>query len=138
MFYYKNDCDSSIEDSAKLPSIIVTHPCPACYKGSYLTNEGEKLACMRCPANTYSLGGDLRIDGLLHEWSESNKFWRKFKSSCKIVDKNTFHNKEISCNPWILSGTYLLSGYSTEPDTYFYNELTLRVNLGRSGTVIKL
>lgn len=116
---------------------LLNTDCAVCDKGYYFGYINSTLGCVQCPANTYSLGGGLRIDGLLHEWTEDNSYWGKFSTNCYTMDKDSYEiSRSESCSPLYLSTTYLSSGYSNSPGDYYFADLKISLNLLYEGKVI--
>ena len=69
----------------KLPRPVHNLDCNVhCEPGEFLDFDPYETmsVCTKCPANTYSIGGGLRIDGLDVKWNE--EFLKDFNAFCSI------------------------------------------------------
>jgi hypothetical protein len=108
-----NECDYAHPDSINLPEVRYNELCHECEKGKYLiyNPSTKKLDCEVCPEDTYSLGGNIRINGLLREWNKQNEFFRKISTNCYLRGLDLGAN----CTAWTISNdnSYIYAGVST-------------------------
>ncbi len=110
IFYWPQEkCENTGGEA--LPSNIRDISCQKeCDKGEYLAfnREVSEVACMKCPANTYSLGGGMRIDGALQEWSQTDIYSEMLEGGCAWADyRFSDYNLINYCSGWEQKGKYL-------------------------------
>lgn len=138
-FYWINECDESDLNSINLPEALINTDCFYCSKGSILDYdvENNKFACNSCPANTYSSGGALRVDGALKEWNNDTQLIKGFNFYCDIED---FKNNRLDtkCDGWNFSGenSYITAGATNITSGHYYAGFWANIQLVRSGKVI--
>ena len=111
--YFTNpdQCDIFKEN---IPNSNENLECSSCKNGYYLTFNftTKSLLCKICPKNTYSIGGNFRINGQYNEWN--NDIIDTFQNECFITNSNNdnyycsnFHTKNgkklISGNPYLIN-----------------------------------
>ena len=117
IFYFKG-CDNS--GGMALPENIEDIPCNTeCGQGQYLGYESANhlVECLDCPANTYSLGGGMRIDGSLKEWKQTDLYSQIIEYGCADAEYRFSDYTLIrGCHGWkyTADGKYLESKL---PDT---------------------
>ena len=80
-FYWIRECEGGVE----LPKPIHDLDCNVhCAPGQFLDLDAvnSESVCSACPANTYSIGGGLRIDGVDVKWD--SEFLSNFNAFCSI------------------------------------------------------
>ena len=130
--YFSNpeQCDIFQEN---IPNSNENLDCSSCNNGYYLTYNitTNNLICQKCPKNTYSIGGNFRINGEYNEWNDDSI--DSFENQCFVTNLNeenyycsNFHtengNKLISGNPYSIK---------------YNNNISYGVQLGKNFHLIK-
>ena len=117
--YFSNpeQCDIFTEN---IPNSNENLECSSCQNGYYLTYNmtTKSLICKMCPKNTYSIGGNFRINGEYNEWN--NDIIDTFQNECFVTNSNNdnyycsnFHTKDgkklISGNPYLIQSNNNIS-----------------------------
>ena len=63
--------------------------CYSCEAGKYLNfnYKNNSFECLNCPINTYSTGGNFRINGKYNEWND--EVISNFNKECFVSDGNS-------------------------------------------------
>ncbi len=137
--FWKNECDYAHPDSINLPEVKYNTSCHECEKGKFLIYNAstQKLDCEICPEKTYSLGGNIRINGILREWNEQNEFFKKISNNCYLKEQKL----GLNCTPWEISNdhSYIYAGVSNANETTEYTaKMMIDANLVKKGKVINI
>ena len=75
--------------SEKIPPSQKNLDCISCESGKYINFniKNNNFECLNCPINTYSTGGNFRINGNYNEWTEEAIL--NFNNECFINEGNT-------------------------------------------------
>lgn len=106
-----------------------------CEAGKFLDLDIAKSesVCSKCPANTYSIGGGLRIDGVDVKWD--GEFMANFNAFCSIWNQESgAFVKNTNCTTWTPSadGTRISTGKSTS-NTLVHDQMIYTAHLIRPG-----
>ncbi len=104
----------------KIPPSQKNLDCHSCEGGKYLNFniQNNKFECLNCPINTYSTGGNFRIDGKYNEWTEESII--DFKNECFVIIGN---NENHYCNSFYSNDNENLktgNAFSNEKYDYTY------------------
>ena len=129
-FSNPNHCDISSNFLSKL-----NIECGFCPKGQKLSFnfETKSLTCEKCPKNTFSTGGNFRINGLYEEWTEKN-IENEFENECFVIENNS-ENK--FCTSFYSDDNKLLkSGNSFSNSNHLYiSQLSKNFHLIKPGLI---
>lgn len=123
MFTKKTNCKLTEENKNLLFAKIQNITCDTkCQTGSIFDFDGEKKesSCLKCPANSYSTGGNLQIDGHLKQWKNMTFPSKGFATSC-LISTLGFEFQNTACSAFNVSqdGSYLVSGESNLTDAKY-------------------
>ena len=135
-FYWKIECDQTNANSLQLPASFKRVICTYCDGGTKLDYnlKTNTVECVNCPANTFSTGGSLRLNGMLKEWSSLSS---KFANHCYIEQYNG-ESVDTNCEPWQVSDdkSYISTGSLDKSSTgVYYSELSIDVQILKKGKV---
>ena len=103
-------------------------------------NTTNSFVCNECPENTYSLGGNFRINGQLKEWKKENSFFSLFQSHCYVDTINAEEYVDEKCSSWLPStdNAEIITGNPTITDSSYFTDLSMSFTLLKKGNVNKL
>ena len=128
-FSKRNQCESN---NFPLSKNIECGACPSGSKLSY-NFELKSLTCEKCPKNTFSTGGNFRINGLYEEFTEENI--NEFESDCFVIENNE-ENKFCTS---FYSDDYIIlksgNAFSFSNNQLYISQLSKNFNLIKPGLI---
>ena len=135
VLYYRNENTTKCDDNVLPKSRFGVSCNKICEKGYFLNMLKTNPECEMCPDNTYSLGGSLRIDGNLQEWTQQKL--SLFENLCTYEETETW-KKSLNCEGFKINSdkTFIEAGNSNlKMDSVYYFELSYGVYFKKPGNV---
>jgi len=135
VLYYWKPNSANCNDNLLPASKIAVSCDKSCGKGYFLNMLLDSPECTICPENTFSLGGSLRINGNLKEWT--NDVLSLFEINCSYQELDIW-KKNSNCKGFKISDDKSHIEAGTEVDKYdsvYFFELSYGVHLKQAGNV---